>query len=1479
MIEAAKVQIEAIRIQNEKDFQSGKSRKAINLLADSFPEVNMYILELIQNAVDAGATCIAIQVDDADLEFSHDGQPLRIENIKAMSDIASSTKGLESVGFMGVGFKSIFGRFLKVQVRDGAYTFRYEQENVAKKGKNSDVEIVLSNRLGMVLPTWDDTVPYASFPDMQTSFFFSQPYKNKHEIDILKDVKGLLYSADGDTGPLPLAVLATGHLRRFIINETEYSISKQGSVVSISSAGKRWQWLCLEDKYIPSDEAGADLIRKRVKEFSFEDIDPDLLMEKAKTERSIFGFVPLDDEGWPLPPERGQIFTLLPTNVDYCFGLHLQAPWLLDITRKNLVEIETSTWQQEIVSKIPNLLRQYLSFFVTKLVSLETYSEQKKMCHLVLSVLAYPKDKRGIVDRFIWKEDGLQGALLSAIQKIPILLTHREKQTVFSSIDDSLWLHDSLVDDFCGASKIYPGVLFGHSIVIGNILAQKTRSFFLKLSVPCFSLSHAKEAWPKQLQIWKESIDEDDFVKYQVLLNAGLLEQMNAERNFEWKEYNLCLTQSGEWLPFHKMKNLSHIPLMTEIGGKEVLEIVSQRYPHFMDARIERYFKSKIENRMSHKKECSVWEYFQENSSNIFIEQVLQNHFEILNLRPETIEKQVVLPSLWCIEKKLKISYFLVEGTKLQFRSESACILGFPYSSEEENLWKQKVFQVDTELSALYWKYYLQWYQKVPQAKLTETELKERLTVRLKFYNFVGERLFKIVVSEENNRSNFNDSYLPCINGDEQQLGKNGTKSTSNPMYTIYTPRFTFEITDDNREVIHLLLEKNKIEIESKKVEIEYFYKSSKTCHSLVELPWMKLLKQNAWVPDGFGNFYLPENILSPNENSDDYGDEPIAAISADLYKRLESHGIKFGKDIPKSSIVRRLAKKRGKISETEFLEQIRTLFNEANYYAYIEELQGLLQSYEIAPNILFSRLVKPNNPSLLGGFLQKVEKDSDLEKAIQLLEKHGVLEIPKEPSIKQVTQFLKMVWGETKTGSVQECYRDALPKAYNYLQVALEIGTLNQQDWCKLREQAVLFGKSTGKEKWFSLSGETKLFIDNIRNSFIRQRLPASVTFLMMSHLGDEYEQQIQMANKFGLDYLENSSIFAVEYGSVLDWSSIQGGGQQKELFQQLIDILCKAKRRVNLNLVLLSEIKITIDGNPIQVRCYLDEFENTFFVSGETEDYSDEAGCCLQDYFSLSEGLLPKIVKFLCLLSKNKKSRDILKEIAQYLEVEFLEESDVFDVVERKTSKIEPSTEDRVVEHHLGSLMVNNEIKHFEIEGESLSRGQSQGKRSFSSRGSQRNRASKKQHRLVSYLQPDIFKQNVFSEEQDTDTESLTQSGKIGEEFALQQELLRCQNAKLMPENNPGYDIESEKNGQKQYIEVKSVEGTWGERGVSISARQFREAIEQGENWWLYVVENVLDDPILHRIPNPVLRINQFQIDVAWKALAQNDDLNPNC
>ncbi len=117
----------------------------------------------------------------------------------------------------------------------------------------------------------------------------------------------------------------------------------------------------------------------------------------------------------------------------------------------------------------------------------------------------------------------------------------------------------------------------------------------------------------------------------------------------------------------------------------------------------------------------------------------------------------------------------------------------------------------------------------------------------------------------------------------------------------------------------------------------------------------------------------------------------------------------------------------------------------------------------------------------------------------------------------------------------------------------------------------------------------------------------------------------------------------------------------------------------------------------------------------------------------------------------------------------------------------------------------------------------------------------------------------------------------GRMAEQRVYAYEQRQGRVPEQMEQNHPGYDIRScDRDGRiLRYIEVKSIGGVWGARGVGLSDRQFAEAQHQKAAYWLYVVEWPEDAARcrITCIQNPAARASRFYFDDGWRTLADEE------
>ena len=110
-------------------------RGFLSILEKQFPRNDLYLFELLQNAVDDGAShvCFKSYKKDGGLEFFHNGRGFNPLDVLGLASVGLSTKGLDpsgpkrTIGFMGVGFKAVYKRYAAVAIHDKHFSFKFEE--------------------------------------------------------------------------------------------------------------------------------------------------------------------------------------------------------------------------------------------------------------------------------------------------------------------------------------------------------------------------------------------------------------------------------------------------------------------------------------------------------------------------------------------------------------------------------------------------------------------------------------------------------------------------------------------------------------------------------------------------------------------------------------------------------------------------------------------------------------------------------------------------------------------------------------------------------------------------------------------------------------------------------------------------------------------------------------------------------------------------------------------------------------------------------------------------------------------------------------------------------------------------------------------------------------------------------------------------------------------------------------------------------
>jgi hypothetical protein len=317
---------ERIHAQAKKDWDlrekyTGWGRET-KLLFEQIQKPHHVISELLQNADDADATEVIIQLKNDFFVFEHNGRDFSKNEFAALCDFAkSSKKKLYTIGFRGIGFKSTFSIGDSVEVLTPSIAVRFER-----------------NRF--TLPYWIDD---------------ANPTENTLICVKIQDSarKERLKTNLNQWSDHPISLLFFKKIERLMI-KTDFGLNRFIRKTQIGNGPTPDSFRFALD---PCDDHGNPLNESERKEYLLIRLTgnefPDFAKEEIKNERFS------DDSEIPsfnidlilgLPDEQ-KIYVVLPTEVNLWLPYSINAPFIPGPDRVSIKDISISKTNEWILEK------------------------------------------------------------------------------------------------------------------------------------------------------------------------------------------------------------------------------------------------------------------------------------------------------------------------------------------------------------------------------------------------------------------------------------------------------------------------------------------------------------------------------------------------------------------------------------------------------------------------------------------------------------------------------------------------------------------------------------------------------------------------------------------------------------------------------------------------------------------------------------------------------------------------------------------------------------------------------------------------------------------------------------------------------------------------------------------------------------------------------------------------------------------------
>ena len=530
----------------------------------------IYVFELVQNALDAGARSIAFQCsDDGDrLTVQHDGDlPIEEPQVEGFSKIFRSTKGATTVGFMGIGFKSVFGRFREARISGWGWSFRYETRAVTGQ-RYGDVQ---TDPLGAVLPIWDDRIPE---PDRGFTTRFELSNRLNHDADLRSDLARLLPDDDLTL----LAILAESNLKRLNVDGCVWDLDigtmrDDGQCTASARSGDGvWLWQLFSVEFQPSPPAiGRFLVHRHIRPDDLPEDERDQVYATAARPRRVLGVLPLDDLGAPDPPAQGQLYATLPTEIALPFGLHINADWLLNISRTGLREIEDNPWQRDIADRIADVLASFLVWVARTFSDPDTVGQ-------ALTALALPSQESGGLEVILAEQRWLSRLhdLLDNAGVVPVWSDGGDGVS-FAAPREVVVPPAPLAAAFEQQPALGPATLLNGSVLVRGVLGAGGRELMASAGLLTeMSEDQLEQTWADGLERWWEQIDGDESTRGDLLFRLwAAVSRLAEEKKWSTESLRCVRTADGTWRSAHESAFFDEPPPSDrEPGGGEARQFV-----------------------------------------------------------------------------------------------------------------------------------------------------------------------------------------------------------------------------------------------------------------------------------------------------------------------------------------------------------------------------------------------------------------------------------------------------------------------------------------------------------------------------------------------------------------------------------------------------------------------------------------------------------------------------------------------------------------------------------------------------------------------------------------------------------------------------------------------------------------------------------------------------------------------------------------
>lgn len=344
-------ELEFINNLNKENTDFPNERMARNLAnsleslsSDIFTEYIRFLFELIQNADDAKASKVAINIQDYYITIAHNGKEFDKKDVEAICSIGDGTKAadINKTGYKGIGFKSVFGKSKNVAIFSKGFHFSFTS-------KYEHPVYTESKMPWQIIPIW------AEKEDYPLNFLESESFSTMNVVTVIELKETKILGSD------LIELLNNGEFLLFLRNVIQITVNgnEQLDIVKSEIADKKYyKEICISKNgetisvWITNTFDKIPIEVKVRTELQNDDKTPVKLQNAEFAEISLAAKVE-NGKLKALCGNESLIYTFLPTKVNsFQFPFIINSSFLTNASREELHEDRLwNQWLMETTAK------------------------------------------------------------------------------------------------------------------------------------------------------------------------------------------------------------------------------------------------------------------------------------------------------------------------------------------------------------------------------------------------------------------------------------------------------------------------------------------------------------------------------------------------------------------------------------------------------------------------------------------------------------------------------------------------------------------------------------------------------------------------------------------------------------------------------------------------------------------------------------------------------------------------------------------------------------------------------------------------------------------------------------------------------------------------------------------------------------------------------------------------------------------------